>query len=205
MMLMRMPATIRFACAPNPCHPAAPAPWRVEKTTRFLKGVWASSGHRGRDDARGRRCHWAPGLTRTSGHGAGVPCRVRRARRLRRRALGRHLRAGDGQLGRMLGVDADSGLRPTAVDRRPERTDRKLTFELGAGKRLLPLLCRLHSTLTNRQHPTHQRHSGLQFRRRKAVIQSAALLSQALTRLCLGERHPHTNPVRLPIVTTPSP
>ncbi len=35
----------------------------------------ASTGHRGRVEARGHRSGWAPGLTRTSDRGAGVPSR----------------------------------------------------------------------------------------------------------------------------------
>ena len=64
------------------------------KTFAVFKGVLASSGDRGRDDARGQRSGGAPGLTRTSGRSAGVPSRVRRTRHLRRRVLAsaRHYR-----------------------------------------------------------------------------------------------------------------
>jgi len=44
----------------------------------FFKGTLASSGHRGRDEARGQPDHRAPGLTRTSPRGANAPSRVRR-------------------------------------------------------------------------------------------------------------------------------
>jgi hypothetical protein len=54
--------------------------------------VLASTGHRGRVDARGRRGHVPAGLTRTTGLGTGAPSRVRRTRRLRRRGLGVALR-----------------------------------------------------------------------------------------------------------------
>ena len=56
-----------------------------EKHSQFLNVVLASSGHRGRVDARGHRFGGAPGLTRTSDRGADVPSRDGRARRLRRR------------------------------------------------------------------------------------------------------------------------
>ena len=45
----------------------------------FFRGFLASSGHRGRDDARGRPTGWAPGLTRTSGQRVGAPSRDRRS------------------------------------------------------------------------------------------------------------------------------
>jgi len=54
----------------------------------------ASTGPRGRVDARGWRGHTPTGLTRTSGLGANAPSRVRRTRRLRRRGLGVALRGG---------------------------------------------------------------------------------------------------------------
>jgi hypothetical protein len=59
-----------------PAHLAAPAPGRVEKDIRhFLKVMGASTGHRGRVEARGQRRHGAPGLTRISGQAVGVPSR----------------------------------------------------------------------------------------------------------------------------------
>jgi len=45
----------------------------IQKRLPFFKVVLASSGHRGRDDARGHRSGGAPGLTRTSGQPAVVP------------------------------------------------------------------------------------------------------------------------------------
>ena len=76
-----------------PAHPAAGTPVRVDKNIRgCLKTVLASTGHRGRVDARGPRRHGAPGLTRTSGLAVGAPSRVQRARRLRRRVLAVALR-----------------------------------------------------------------------------------------------------------------
>jgi hypothetical protein len=53
----------------------------------FLWGL-ASTGHRGRVDARGQRRHTPSGLTRTTGQSADAPSRDRRGRRLRRRQLG---------------------------------------------------------------------------------------------------------------------
>ena len=50
-----------------------------EKPSRFFKWGLASSGHRGRDDARGHRCHAPSGLTRTSGLCAAAPSRDGRA------------------------------------------------------------------------------------------------------------------------------
>ena len=44
----------------------------------FFVRCLASSGHRGRDDARGRRDHWAACLTRTTGQAASVACRDER-------------------------------------------------------------------------------------------------------------------------------
>ena len=73
------------------CETSPRPPHRVstlaggEKHSPFLNVVLASSGHRGRDDARGHRFGGALGLTRTSDRGAGVPSRDGRARRLRRR------------------------------------------------------------------------------------------------------------------------
>ena len=66
-----------------------------EKHSPFLNVVLASTGLRGRVDARGPRRHCSAGLTRTSGQAAGVPSRVRRARRLRRRVAGRMRYAAD--------------------------------------------------------------------------------------------------------------
>ena len=40
----------------------------------FFEGCLASSGHRGRDDARGRCCHAPSDLTRTSRRDAGASC-----------------------------------------------------------------------------------------------------------------------------------
>ena len=54
---------------------------RGEKVRRLLRGVMASTGHRGRVDARGPHAHLPAGLTRTSGRSAGAPSRDRRARR----------------------------------------------------------------------------------------------------------------------------
>ena len=59
-----------------------------EKHSQFFNVVLASTGHRGRVDARGPRRHCSAGLTRTSGQAVGAPSRVRRARRLRRRVAG---------------------------------------------------------------------------------------------------------------------
>ena len=70
-----------------PAHPAAPASQPVEKTLAFLDRGLASTGLRGRVDARGRRSGRAAGLTRTTGLGAGAPFRDRRPRRLRRLGL----------------------------------------------------------------------------------------------------------------------
>ena len=58
----------------------------------FWGRALASTGHRGRVDARGLRSGRAPGPTRTAGRGAGAPSRDRRPRRLRRRGPGTALR-----------------------------------------------------------------------------------------------------------------
>ena len=62
------------------------------KSSSLFEVLSASTGHRGRVDARGRHFHIPAGLTRTSGLGADAPSRVRRTRRLRRRGLGVTLR-----------------------------------------------------------------------------------------------------------------
>ena len=62
-----------------PPTPPRRAPWRGDKYgARFLNGALASTGLRGRVDARGRPRHTPSGLTRTSGLCAGVPSRDRR-------------------------------------------------------------------------------------------------------------------------------
>ena len=76
-------------CDPSPCPPCRrPAPRRVERRHgEFVVEALASTGHRGRVDARGQRLDKAPGLTRTTNPAAGAPSRdATMARRLRRRA-----------------------------------------------------------------------------------------------------------------------
>ena len=82
------------ACDPSPSPPCrAGTPVGGEKQSPFFKGVLASTGHRGRVDARGLRVSGATGLTRTSDRGAAAPSRVGRWRdafglaRRRRRCL----------------------------------------------------------------------------------------------------------------------
>ena len=73
------------------CETSPRPPHRVsvlaggEKHAPFFKIVLASTGHRGRVDARGHRSGWAWGLTRTSDRGGGVPSRDGQAWRLQRR------------------------------------------------------------------------------------------------------------------------
>ena len=122
------------ACETSPCPPCrGDASAGGEKHSQFLNVVLASSGHRGRDDARGHRSGGATGLSRTSGRGAGVPSRDRRARRLRRCVLGvalreyakvgRHRTTGSGQLNRQITTRSElrqrASSRPKAVARLP--------------------------------------------------------------------------------------
>ena len=59
----------------------------MEKNIRhFLEGALASTGHRGRVDARGQPRHTPSGLTRTSGHAPSLLLVNDKARRLRRHA-----------------------------------------------------------------------------------------------------------------------
>jgi len=71
----------------------------LREDTVVFKGALASTGHRGRVDARGHRIGEAPGLTRTSNRSAGVPSREGRSRApsarswvcdAKRRAIVRH-------------------------------------------------------------------------------------------------------------------
>jgi len=79
----------RTECEPAiqaPAHPAARSPRWVKKTTRFLVVALASTGHRGRVDARGRPPGRSPGLTRTTDRGARAPSREGHCRGAWRRA-----------------------------------------------------------------------------------------------------------------------
>jgi hypothetical protein len=68
-------------CDPSPCPPCRASTWAGgEKPSPFFCLALASTGHRGRVDARGRPIGGAPGLTRTSDRGAGAPSREGRCR-----------------------------------------------------------------------------------------------------------------------------
>jgi hypothetical protein len=66
--------------------PADNIRWR--RLRRCFKGCLASTGHRGRVDARGQRAGSATGLTRIADRPANAASRVQRTRHLRRRVLG---------------------------------------------------------------------------------------------------------------------
>ena len=71
-----MPSTARFAVSPSTRPPRRWFAWAVgTNTAPTFKKYLASSGHRGRDDARGQPGHRPTGLTRTSPRDACAPCR----------------------------------------------------------------------------------------------------------------------------------
>ena len=61
----------------------------LREVTAFFRGVLASTGHRGRVDARGQRIGGPLGLTRTAGLPSNAPCRDARRRDASRRAAKR--------------------------------------------------------------------------------------------------------------------
>ena len=85
----RVPASRRSPSCTNPRPPCRRHRSGGETNTGHVSSIvrLASTGHRGRVDARGHRSGREPGLTRTSGQRVGVPSRDGRCGRLRRPRL----------------------------------------------------------------------------------------------------------------------